>query len=461
MSRYLIVVFGFLTGCAFYHPQPLSPEKTAAQLESRRLDDPDLRKILEFYAGHEIEWPKKEWDLQDLTAAAFNFQPSLQVALAKMQLAGAAVKTAGQHENPSVTVTPEYNTTTAVPSPWGPSASIDVPIQTMGKRGKRIAAAQHAADSARYDYLAAEWKIASDVRARLLDLASAEQRLAILQKQSAAQEQIATLSEQQFQAGEISRTVLTTAQMAFHRTRLELSDARSKHGEARVRLAQAVGVSVAALDTITTKFDFSQAAPETLTSVEARHIALLSRADILGALADYAETEDNLRLEIAKQYPDLHLSPGYQYDQGDNKWSVGLTLELPLLNQNQGPIAEAKMKRKLAAARFVELQSRVIADIDAALANYQAAEEQLKTAETLLTSSDSQHQFALAQGKAGAADALDVQNAELEFNSAGLAHLDSQAKFQAALGTLEDALQRPAGVLSALSGVSLGKETQK
>ena len=40
--------------------------------------------------------------------------------------------------------------------------------------------------------------------------------------------------------------------------------------------------------------------------------------------------------------PDVHLNPGYQFDQGDNKWSIGLTFDLPILNQNQGPIAEAK-----------------------------------------------------------------------------------------------------------------------
>src|SRR6185369_126318 len=426
MSRYLIVVFGFLTGCVLYHPQPLSPEKTAAQLESRRLDEPALRKILEFYEASTIsDWPKTNWNLKELTAAAFNFHPDLQVALARMELAEAGVKTARQRPNPTVTVTPEYNTTTSVPSPWGPSAAVDLPLETMGKRSKRIAAAQHAAESARCDYLSAEWKVVSEVRAALLDFKTAEQRRTLLEKQSAAQEHVAKLSEQRFNAGEFSRTDLTIAQINLTKTQVELSDARSKYGDAKVRLAQAVGVSTAALDGLTFEFDFSQAAPAGLTSAEARRVALLSRPDIAAGLADYAETEDNLHLEIAKQYPDLHLNPGYQYDQGDNKWSVGLTLELPLLNQNRGPIAEARAKRKLAAARFIQLQSQVIADIDRALLDYHAAEEQLKAVETLFHSSDSQHQFVLAQSKAGVADTLDVDNAEVEFDNAALARLDS------------------------------------
>lgn len=57
-----------------------------------------------------------------------------------------------------------------------------------------------------------------------------------------------------------------------------------------------------------------------------RRQAVLNRADILAALAEYA----------ARQYPDAHLNPGYEFDQGDNKWILGLSLELPLRTPNGG-----------------------------------------------------------------------------------------------------------------------------
>ena len=80
----------------------------------------------------------------------------------------------------------------------------------------------------------------------------------------------------------------------------------------------------------------------------------------MGALADFAASQATLRLEIAKQYPDVRLSPGYQYDQGDNKWSLGLSVDLPVLNRNQGPIAEAKARRSEAAARFNAVQAKAL-----------------------------------------------------------------------------------------------------
>ena len=96
-------------------------------------------------------------------------------------------------------------------------------------------------------------------------------------------------------------------------------------------------------------FDFelpsSADAGKDLTSAEAREQALLGRADILAALAEYAASQSALQLEMAKQYPDIHLNTGYEYDQGLQKWGLlGLGTELPLLNRNQGPIAEASAR---------------------------------------------------------------------------------------------------------------------
>ena len=180
-----------------------------------------------------------------------------------------------------------------------------------------------------------------------------------------------------------------------------------------------------------------------LTSTEARHIALRGRSDILGALSDYVATEAELRLQIAKQFPDVHLNPGYQFDQGDNKWTLGLTFELPVLNQNQGPIAESKARREEAAARFTELQAKVIGEIDRAVAAYRVAREQLATSDSLLAAERQQQQSVEAQLKAGAVDQLDMLNVQLELGVATLAQLDGQARLQQSLGALEDALQRP------------------
>jgi outer membrane protein TolC len=443
-----IFIACLLAGCAHYQPQPISPETTAAQLGMRRLDDAGLKKFLEQNLGHELKsWPETSWDLPELTLAAFNFHPSLEVARAQWLVAQAGLKTAGARPNPSVTVTPGYDS--QIPgnySPWLVPATFDLPVETAGKRGKRIAEAEKIAESARWSFVSAVWRIRSGVRTSLLEFMLAGRRAGWLEKQFAARQQIVKLLQQRFSTGEISRPELTIAQIALNKTQLDLSDAQSKKSDAHSHLAEALGLSEAALDGEDLSLDFSTPDAISLTSADARTLALRSRADVLGALADYAAAEADLRLEIAKQYPDLHFGPGYAWNNGnagDNQWSLGLTLELPVLDQNQGPIAEAEARRKLAAAKFVELQARVIGEIDRAVAGWRVAEEQLKTGNELLAAEQQQQKSAQAQLEVGAVDQLDSLNAQLEFASASLAQLENEAQLQQALGQLEDALQSP------------------
>ncbi len=175
-----------------------------------------------------------------------------------------------------------------------------------------------------------------------------------------------------------------------------------------------------------------------------------SRPDILAALAEYAATQSALQLEIAKQYPNIHLGAGYQFDQGDSKWSLSITAEIPVLNRNQGPIAEAEARRAEAAARFIALQGRVIGEIDRALALRGATEAQLRESETLLQTQRKQLEAQQAAFAAGAADQLELQHARLETRVSELTLLEAQGRAQQAIGQLEEALQRPFESLSVI-----------
>jgi outer membrane protein TolC len=449
MKRLLLIFPAMvLAGCAHFESRPISPEQTAAQLESRRLDDAGLKRFLDKNLGQQItEWPKTNWDFQELTLVAYYYHPSLEVARDQWLVAQAGLKTAGARPNPSVSFTPAYDS--QIPdnySPWLLPVTLDVPIETAGKRGKRLAEAEKVSESARWSYVSAIWQIRSGVRDSLSDFTLTGRRAELLQQQFSQQQQIVNLMEQRFAAGEISQPELITAQIALNKTQLDLSDALSKKSAARSRLAEALGVGEAALEGENFHSDFSTPNSAPLTTAEARRVALRSRADILAALADYAAAEADLRLEIAKQYPDLHLGPGYAWNSGnagDNQWSLGFTLELPALDQNQGPIAEAEARRKLSAAKFIELQSQVIGEIDRAVTGFHIAQAQLKTGNKMLAAEMQQQISANAQFMAGAGDRLDLLNAVMEANSALLTQLDNEAQLQQAFSQLEDALQSP------------------
>lgn len=435
-----------LGGCAHFHDQPLSAEKSGADFSARTLTDAGLKAYLE---ANRVtgEWPRAAWDFNSLSLAAYYYQPSLDVARAKWAVVTAGKTTAGERPNPTLSVSPAYNTTTTVPSPWIVTPFLDIPIETAGKRGYRIAQATQLSEVARLNIASVAWRVRSAVRRSLVSLDAAHAMEALLREQQKIQTENLRLLELQLQAGAISPFELTQARVSADSTRLALHDAERQSVEGRVQLAQAIGVPTHALDGVEISFESLHAMPAEVAPVEARRQALLNRADILSALAEYAASQSALQLEIARQYPDIHLSPGYEYDQGDNKWSLGLSFTLPVLNHNQGAIAEAQARRTEAAAKFNALQAGVLAEIDLAVAGYRAALQKEAAADAMLANLQSQEKAARARLDAGDISKSELAALQLQFTTGALARQDALTQARQAKGQLEDALQSPAELL--------------
>jgi outer membrane protein TolC len=204
------------------------------------------------------------------------------------------------------------------------------------------------------------------------------------------------------------------------------------------------------VETLSVQYPISPDAAPLPTSEQARRGALQYRADILSALAAYEASQANLQVEIARQYPDLHLGSGYLWDQGENKWNLSLSLELPILNRNQGPIAEAEARRKEAAAQLLALQARVIAEIDRAATTQQATRAQIDEVQRVREALRDRLQLVEARLAAGGADQLEFQTAKTELSTSELTLLDAEVKSAQAAGLLEDALQIPFQALSVI-----------
>lgn len=441
-----ILVIALLAGCARFDSQPISSDKTAADFDARSLTNEDFHAFLEtIHAGG--EWPRRSWDLNTLTLAAFYYQPALAEAHAQWVSTQASKTTAGGRPNPTVSVTPGYDTQIPQnPSPWLVPLSFDVPIETAGKRGKRIAEAELLSEVARWNLAGQMWQTRNRVRGALLNLyASREDELLLAQEES-AQSNVTRLLEGQFAAGSISSFEVTQSRLPLQTTQLARQDAVGQYNQARAQLAGAVGVPLSALRGVEFAFDDFGRFPRDLTAPEIRRQALLNRADVRGALGQYAASQAALQLEIANQYPDVHLGPGYAWNNGsagDSEWTLGLTVTLPVLNQNQGPIAEARAKRAEAATHFLTVQATAVSEIDSALACYDSALKKSAAAKNLLADLRKQLNSVRARAQAGEVDALTLANAEAEYATGAQNQMDALVKAQQALGELEGAVQSP------------------
>ena len=131
----------------------------------------------------------------------------------------------------------------------------DMPIETAGKRGKRIEQANHLSEAAHWDFVGAAWKTRSNVRAALLDIYAARENESQLARQEAAQSNVLRLLEGQLAAGAVSSYEVTQARVTLTTTRLARQDATGQSAQARVQLAGALGLPLRALDGV--KFSFA------------------------------------------------------------------------------------------------------------------------------------------------------------------------------------------------------------
>lgn len=437
-----------VAGCVHYEPKPLVPAKTASALESRTLVDAGLRAFIEANAPDTAkEWPRRSWVLSGLALVAFYYHPSLDVARAQARLTAAGVVTAGGRPNPSVGFSTEYaQDSGAGVSPWILGLNFDIPIETAGKRGYRVALAKQLAEASRLEVAETGWKVRSGVRAALLELMSAQQEIELLQAETAARANVVHLMERRFAVGEISRPEVDAARTQWMQARVSSTAAEGRTQASRVALAGALGLPPPALDGAALVWPDLDALPDerTLPAAVVQTAGLLNRLDVRRALVEYAALERALQLEVARQYPDVHIQPGYTFDQGAHKFALGMGIELPLLNRNQGPIAEALARREKAAADFVALQAQVIGQLHQARAQYRAAFDEVKEIETSLIELQNRTEKLTQRAvELGEADRLALASVQLQRLVVTRAQFDARHRAQIALGALEDAMQRP------------------
>jgi outer membrane protein TolC len=175
---------------------------------------------------------------------------------------------------------------------------------------------------------------------------------------------------------------------------------------------------------------------------------------VLAALADYSAAQSALQLETANQYPNIQVNPAYAWEMGEHRWSLGLTtLQLPILHQNQGPIAEAEAKRREIAVRFEALQFRILGEIDKVHAGVAAVMTKWDDAEKQIHIQRENLKTIQALTKIGETDQLALLGAQLEAAVAERARLDVLVETQQTLNVLEDTLRIP--LTSLLSTASI------
>ncbi|HET6804896.1 MAG TPA: TolC family protein [Frateuria sp.] len=450
-----------LPGCASYRPAPVDPVATRAQWQARRLDDPALAARLGPWlpARDHGQWPPKRYGRAELVLAALALNPDVAEARARLVEASAAVETAGALPNPTLGLALErYTQAQADSAPWLWGLSTDFLLDGGLRRRLRLQLADQGVRGARLDYAGKLWSVRSAVRDALEQQLVARRQATLAARTVATATALEQAARQRVALGEDQPQVALQAAQTLARARSDQAAAGQRAASAQAQLARAVGVPAAALQGLALRWDdFDRPAEPPAARLDTlADRALLTRSDLERALVDYASRETELHQQVHAQYPQLSLGPGYTYDHGLRKLTFNASLSLPVFNQNQGPIAEARARREAAAAHVRTVQADIAAAIDAARSRLAAAWPALAAARAgshAAGRARDQAEHAFALGAIDRSALLEARLAALAAEQSTLAALDAAWQAEAAL---EDALRAPLDPAEATLGPAVG-----
>lgn len=399
-----------LTACASYTAQPL-PEPSAAAWSARRLDDPPLLAALDSAGGVS---PLAAWRDTELARAAWLLSPARARAGAEVEVARAALRTAGVRRSPGAATETEYSFSgNEGSSRWGFALSGLFRRELGGKRGARRAIGEAGVLAAQAREAAEAWELAGEVRRAARVVVALRREGDALARVIELADTTLMLAQARFDEGTLSRTELARIGADGSELRAEQAAVRRALAEAEAALAGTLGLPAAALEPL----DGVRIAPLPCPATEAR-AALLAQAlerrwDLRVLVAEYQRAEAGLRLAVAESWPDLDLGPGIFFDHGVGKWTLGLGLPDLLLPGNRGPIGEAMAARELAGARVLEAQERTLGQVEGALAACEARRLELAAVDdTAATARVAALEAAFARGEVGRLDLI-LARAEL------------------------------------------------
>lgn len=413
-----------LSACQSFVARPPHPEAYPAAMAARAL--PSLP------AGG-------AWAGADLLAVALADNPQIAEAAAKARTAMAAVKAAKVPPVATLTLTAEYSNEA---SRWLYGAGSDIPLDYGARKSGRIGQAELAAQQARYDYAESVWAVRTALERARADRLSADAELVLARQAFELRRERAERLDHRVAAGEDARAPAIVAHAELATAQRRLVEATGRRAQADAALAKALGVSPSAVAGL--ELADPPPPPEGSDWRDRRDQAALSRKDVLRAVVDYDMAEGALRAEIARQYPEVRIGPGYTYDHGVRKIPFNLSLVLPPADLNRAAIAQAEAKRAEAGRSLEAAQANVLAVVDQAGAALSAARATARLAHDRdVPNAERAQRGAAAAVRAGEGDRIDDLAARAALADAQLSLLDARRSERAAVIDLEDALRTP------------------
>jgi len=421
-------------------------------------DDPLYRRVVE--EPSEVAWTEREQsDAQQPNATAnvlsltepLTIDSAVRIGLLnhpELRRAGFGVQAAAGREtqsgllpNPSVGLEIE-----ALGSEFGNGGEttllVEQEILTAGKRRRARAVAEADRLAEQAAFRATAFDVATRIRIAFIAASAAERRFEEFNSLLAVAEELLAAANARVDAGAATEPDRLRAQVVREQARIDTQAARNALEAARRSLTAAMGVDetidvplVADLNSL----------PSLPTEEEVLALAIAGNAQMEQARIAIERASRAHALAKAEATPNLFAAIGPRYSDLDNETTldVGVGVEIPLFDRNQGEIAARMAERVGAGAAFGAVRLRLVEAIANEWASYQTARMNVEAyAASLLPTAEQTLALTRDAYRAGKSDYLRVLDAQQTVVRARIAYVDALESLHEATATLEGFMQR-------------------
>jgi outer membrane protein TolC len=370
-------------GCHSYERKPLDPQAIQMVWLGRTAGDQPVREFAARLATAEgradaVFDPADGLTLAEAEPVALVFNRDLRLARLQAEVTRVRADLAGTWQDPVAGFDIE-RILSGVSDPWVLSGSIGLTLPISGRLSAEMDRAKADYTAELHRIAALEWATRAALRELWIRYSAHSRRLQLESEFVDKLRAIVDLTTQQASAGMMTRVEARVFRVELAASEASLVQSRGRLKELALQIRDVLGLSPVAEITLVETVSF-------IARPAAFDPGTIDRGNLELAVvrAEYEVAEAALRLEVRKQYPDLHIAPGYGVDQGDDRILMGLQLPLAIWNRNREGIATAEAHREVAAGRFAGTLESLGSRYAAAAILHDAARSARVSIETML-----------------------------------------------------------------------------
>jgi cobalt-zinc-cadmium efflux system outer membrane protein len=385
---------------------------------------------------------------------AFEHNPTLAQAAARVQAAEGRWVQAGLYPNPAIAYLGDEMGNEGRAGFQG--AMVTQEVVTAGKLRYARAAVSHEIQEARHDQESQQRRVVNDVRIGFFEVLAAQRAIELAQQLVRIAEESLKATERLLEAQEVSRIEVLEARIETDSARLKFRNSENRHRAAWRRLAAVLGQPQ--LEPAPLAGDLEEQLPE-LTWEGALDRLLTGSPELAKAQAGVEKARCALARECAQRIPNLNVQAGVQHDNatGYNVANVQFGLPLPLFNRNQGNIARAQADLVAAENEVQRVELELHERLAVAFQHYGDARQQVDAYQgKILPNARASLDLVRSGYRQGEVGYLTLLTAQRTFFSVNAAHLESLRQLRTSKAAMDGLLLR--GGLRAASNPSDSQE---